>query len=255
MIIDTHAHINKFEYDNLNEIITKLREYIIINNAINEETNKMVVELANNNPNFYAAVGYHPENIDEITDKNLKILESYLTNPKVVAIGEIGLDYHYRSDNKEEQKEIFIKQIELAIKYNKPIIVHSRDAIEDTYNILSQYKVKADIHCFSSSVEMAERFIKLGCLLGIGGTLTFKNNKKTVEVAKRIDLSKILLETDSPYLAPEPLRGTKNDSTNLKYIVSKLAEIKEIDYAVALNILNKNAIEFFNLKGDFDDFQ
>jgi len=255
MIIDTHAHINKFEYDNLNEIITKLREYIIINNAINEETNKMVVELANNNPNFYAAVGYHPENIDEITDKNLKILESYLTNPKVVAIGEIGLDYHYRSDNKEEQKELFIKQIELAIKYNKPIIVHSRDAIEDTYNILSQYKIKADIHCFSSSVEMAERFIKLGCLLGIGGTLTFKNNKKTVEVAKRIDLSKILLETDSPYLAPEPLRGTKNDSTNLKYIVSKLAEIKEIDYAVALNILNKNAIEFFNLKGDFDDFQ
>jgi len=250
MIIDTHAHINALEYENLDEIILKLKDYVIINNGINEETNKMVIELALKNSNFYAAVGYHPENIDEIKDKDLKILESYLNNPKVVAIGEIGLDYHYRSDNKEEQKELFIKQIELAIKYNKPIIVHSRDAIEDTYNILSKYKVKADIHCFSSSLEMAEKFIKIDCMIGIGGTLTFKNSKKALEVAKNIDLSKILLETDSPYLAPEPKRGTKNDSSNLKYIIEKLAEIKDMDYDSVLNVLNKNANEFFNLKGE-----
>ena len=250
MIIDTHAHINSLEYENIEEIIKKMKDCIVINNGIDEATNKEVVEIALKNSNFYAAVGYHPEEIDKIKDKDLKELESYLTNPKVVAIGEIGLDYHYRSDNKEEQKELFIKQIELAIKYNKPIIVHSRDAIEDTYNILSKYKVKADIHCFSSSVEMAKRFIKIGCLIGIGGTLTFKSNKKTVEVAKNIDLSKILLETDSPYLAPEPLRGTKNDATNLKYVISKLAEIKEMDYDSVLNTLNKNAIEFFNLKGE-----
>ncbi len=249
MIIDTHAHINKLEYDNLDEIILKLKEYIIINNGINEETNKLVLEMANKYSNFYAAVGYHPENVDEIKDINLKILESYLNNPKVLAIGEIGLDYHYCSDNKEKQKEMFIKQLELAEKYDKPVIVHSRDAIEDTFNILSKYKVKADIHCFSSSLEMAERFIKIGSSIGIGGTLTFKNNKKTVEVVKNINLSKILLETDSPYLSPEPLRGTKNDSTNLIYVVDAIAKIKGLDKEFVLKRLNQNAIEFFDLKG------
>jgi len=250
MIIDTHAHINSLEYDNLEEIIMKLKDCIIINNGIDEATNKEVLEMSLKYSNFYAAVGYHPEEIERIKDKDLKILEKYLNNPKVVAIGEIGLDYHYRSDNKEEQKELFIKQIQLAIKYNKPIIVHSRDAIADTYEILSKYPVKADIHCFSSSIEMAERFIKLGCLIGIGGTLTFKNNKKIVEVAKKINLSKILLETDSPYLAPEPVRGTKNDSTNLKYVINKLAVLKGISESKVLEELNKNAINFFNLKGD-----
>ena len=250
MIIDTHCHINKFEYDNIDEILSKLKQYLIINNGINEETNRLVVEMANENDNFYAAVGYHPENIEEIEDKNLQILESYLNNPKVVAIGEIGLDYHYRKDNKEKQKELFIKQLKLAQKYNKPVIVHSRDAIEDTFNILNEYRVKADIHCFSSSAEMALKFIEIGCLIGIGGTLTFKNSKKSVEVAERIDLKKILLETDSPYLAPEPLRGTKNDSTNLKYVINKLSEIKEISFEMVLKQLNDNAIEFFGLKGE-----
>ena len=125
----------------------------------------------------------------------------------------------------------------------------SRDAIEDTFNILSKYKLKADIHCFSSSLEMAERFIKLGSLIGIGGTVTFKNAKKTVEVAKNIELGKILLETDSPYLSPEPLRGTKNDPTNLKYVIEFLANIKGLDKELVQNTLNQNAIQFFDLKG------
>ena len=254
MIIDTHAHINKYEYDNLDEIISKLKEYIIINNGINEETNRLVLELADSHSNFYAVIGYHPENVHEIKDKDLKVLESNIKNPRVVAIGEIGLDYHYRSDNKEEQKELFIKQLELAEKYNKPVIVHSRDAIEDTFNILSKYSVKADIHCFSSSLEMAERFIKIGCLIGIGGTITFKNAKKTLEVVKNIDIDKILLETDSPYLAPEPLRGTKNDSTNLKYVVSVISELKGISEEELIGRLNQNAIDFFKLEGVNNDF-
>ena len=249
MIIDTHVHINRLEYDNLSEIVSKLKDNTVINNGINEETNKMVLELAEKNSNFYAAIGYHPEEIGNIKDFDLSLLEEYLKNPKVVAIGEIGLDYHYRNDNKEEQKELFIKQLELAQKYNKPVIVHSRDAIEDTFNILSKYRVKADIHCFSSSLEMAERFIKIGCLIGIGGTLTFKNNKKTIEVVKNVEMSKILLETDSPYLSPEPVRGTKNDSTNLIYVVDKISEIKGIDKEEVLKQLNQNAIEFFDLKG------
>ena len=152
MIIDTHAHIYELEYDNLDEIVSKLNEYIVINNGINEETNKMVLNMAGKNPNFYAAIGYHPENVEEIEDWDLKLLESEINNPKVVAIGEIGLDYHYCSENKEKQKELFIKQLDLAAKYNKPVVVHSRDAIEDTFNILSKYKLKADIHCFYSSL-------------------------------------------------------------------------------------------------------
>ena len=250
MIIDTHAHINPLEYDNMDEIIEKLKENIIINNGTDEKTNEMVLNIASKNSNFYAAIGYHPENIDTIKDYDLKLLEEQLKNPKVVAIGEIGLDYHYRVDNKEKQKELFIKQLKLAQKYNLPVIVHSRDAIEDTFNILNEYKVKADIHCFSSSLEMALRFIKLGSLIGIGGTLTFKGNKKTIEIVENIDLSKMLLETDSPYLAPEPLRGTKNDSTNLKYVIEAIAKIKNIDEKEVLNQLNKNAIEFFKLGGN-----
>lgn len=249
MIIDTHAHIYELEYDNLDEIVSKLNEYIVINNGINEETNKMVLNMAEKYPNFYAAIGYHPENVEEIEDWDLKLLESEINNPKVVAIGEIGLDYHYCSENKEKQKELFIKQLDLAAKYNKPVVVHSRDAIEDTFNILSRYKLKADIHCFSSSLEMAERFIKLGSSIGIGGTVTFKNAKKTVEVAKNIELGKILLETDSPYLSPEPLRGTKNDPTNLKYVIEFLANIKGLDKELVQNTLNQNAIQFFDLKG------
>ncbi len=250
MIIDTHAHINSFEYDNLDEIIGRLKDFVVINSGINEATNKMVIDIASKNDNFYATIGYHPENIDEIKDFDLSLLESELTNKKVVAIGEIGLDYHYRSDNKEEQKALFEKQLQLAGKYRLPVVVHSRDAIEDTFEILKKYNVKADIHCFSSSYEMAKRFIGLGHLIGIGGTLTFKNNVKTVEIVENIDLNHFLLETDCPYLAPEPLRGTKNDSTNLKYVIIKIAELKGISYDSVVEILNNNAVEFFNLKGD-----
>lgn len=250
MIIDTHAHINALEYENIEEVVASLKDYIVINNGVDEKTNNLVLEMAHRNNNFYAALGYHPENILDLTDQDLTLLETKIKDSKVVAIGEIGLDYHYCSSNKEAQKALFIKQLELAKKYDKPVIVHSREATLDTYEVLKNYPVKAVIHCFSSSAEMAAEFIKIGCLIGIGGTLTFKNNKKTVEVVKNIALDKILLETDSPYLAPEPVRGTKNMPTNLPYVIAKIAEIKGLDYETVKEKLNDNAYTFFNLKGE-----
>lgn len=245
MIIDTHCHIENVDYDSLDKIISKLKDYILINNGVDTKTNKMVLEIARKHSNFYAAIGYHPENIEHI-DNYEQFIEENITD--AIAIGEIGLDYHYRDDNKEEQKALFISQLKLAKKYNKPVIIHARDAIQDTLDILKQYPVKADLHCFSSSVEMAREFIKIGCYIGVGGTLTFKNSKKLVEVVKEISINKILLETDSPYLAPEPVRGTINDPTNLKYVISKIAEIKGLTYESVRDTLNQNAIEFFGLK-------
>lgn len=248
MIIDTHCHLNKNEYNNLEEVIKDLDNFIVINGGIDSETNEMVIDLANKYKNFYATIGYHPENIDNLEDNYLELLEEKLSNEKVVAIGEIGLDYHWRQDNKEKQKEVFINQLKLALKYNKPVVVHSRDAVQDTYDILKEYKVKADIHCYASSVEMAKEFIKLGCFIGVGGTVTFKNASKIVEVVSAIDLENILLETDSPYLAPEPVRGTQNIPNNTEFVIEKISQIKGINKESVICTLNNNAIKFFNIK-------
>lgn len=247
MLIDTHCHLNRNEYENLEEVISGLKDMIIINSGTNYETNQMVIELSDNHDNIYATIGYHPEEVEFLEDNYMEILEKQLANKKVVAIGEIGLDYHWRQDNKDKQKEVFINQLKLAQKYNKPVVVHSRDAISDTYNILKNYQVKADIHCYASSVEMAREFIKIGSYIGVGGTSTFKNASKIVEVISAIDLKNILLETDSPYLAPVPVRGTKNIPSNTKYVLEKIAEIKNIDLEIVRSVLNQNAIEFFGL--------
>lgn len=248
MIIDTHCHLNKNEYENLDKIINDLEQIVVINSGIDTETNRMVVDLANRYPNFYATIGYHPENIDALEENYLELLEAQLQNKKVVAIGEIGLDYHWRQDNKEKQKEVFINQLKLALKYNKPVVVHSRDAVQDTYDILKEYRVKADIHCYASSIEMAKEFIKLGCFIGVGGTITFKNASKTVQVVSEIDLKNILLETDSPYLAPEPIRGSRNVPNNTKYIIKKISEIKGLNEECVQETLNNNALKFFGIK-------
>lgn len=248
MIIDTHCHLNKNEYENLDKIINDLEHIIVINSGIDTETNRMVVDLANRYPNFYATIGYHPENIDALEENYLELLEAQLQNKKVVAIGEIGLDYHWRQDNKEKQKEVFINQLKLALKYNKPVVVHSRDAVQDTYDILKEYRVKADIHCYASSIEMAKEFIKLGCFIGVGGTITFKNASKNVQVVSEIDLKNILLETDSPYLAPEPIRGSRNVPNNTKYIIKKISEIKGLNEECVQETFNNNALKFFGIK-------
>ena len=246
MLIDTHCHLSKDDYDNIGEVI-KSMDGIMIASGCNDKTNKEVLKLVNKYDNVFGTLGIHPEEIDNISDNSFKFIEENLKNPKIVGIGEIGLDYYWTSDNKEKQKEIFEYQVKLAEKFNMPIVVHSRDAILDTYNILKEYNVTGTIHCFSSSLEMAKEFIKIGYKIGIGGTVTFKNSKKLQEILKKINLKDILIETDSPYLSPEPFRGKKNVPSNVYYVALKVAELKEIDIEKVIEITGKNAMEIFDL--------
>lgn len=240
-MVDTHCHITSEYYDNILEVISKMKDNIIIVSGTNKEDIKEVISLCNYK-NVYGTIGIYPtEELD------LKIIEDNINNKKIVGIGEIGLDYHLEY-NKEEQKNKFIKQLDLARKYNKTVVIHTRDAIQDTYDILKNYKdLKKVIHCYSGSLEMAKEFIKIGCRLGIGGVLTFKNSKLK-DVVKEIDLKYLLLETDSPFLAPEPLRGTKNEPYNIIYVAKKIAEIKNISLEEVLDITTLNAKDQFDLE-------
>lgn len=247
MLIDTHCHLSDKDYDNLDYIINNMNG-IMIASGCDDESNKEVLYLIKKYKNVYGTLGIHPENIDNITDNSFKLIEDNINNDKIVAIGEIGLDYYYTVETKEKQKEIFEYQVKLAEKYNKPIVVHSRESIQDTYDILKKYKVKGTIHCFNSSLEMAREFIKLGYKIGIGGVLTFKNSKKLQEIVKELDLNDIVLETDSPYLTPEPFRGKRNNPSNVYYVALKVSEIKNISIEEVLKITNNNAVNLYKLK-------
>ena len=246
MQIDTHCHLSYEDFDNLDDIVNNID--IAITSGTNDDTNKEVLDVVNKYKNIYGTLGFHPEDIDKFNDNSLSIIESNLNNEKIVAIGEIGLDYYWVKDNKEEQKELLRKQMKIAEKYNMPVVIHSREAALDTYEILKDYKVKGTIHCFSYSYEMAEKFIKLGYKIGIGGVVTFKNSKKLQDIVEKISLEDILLETDSPYLSPEPLRGKKNIPYNTYYVAKKIAEIKNVSINEVLTITSNNAIELFDLK-------
>ena len=246
MQIDTHCHLSYEDYDNLDEVVNNID--IAITSGTNDKTNKEVLEIVNKYDNVYGTLGIHPEDIDSVSDTSFSFIEKNLSNNKIIAVGEIGLDYYWVKDNKEAQKELFRKQMEIAEKHNMPVVIHSRDAIEDTYDIVKDYKVKGVLHCFSSSLEMARKFIKLGYKIGIGGVVTFKNSKKLQEVVKNIDLEDILLETDSPYLAPEPLRGTKNVPYNTYYVAKKIAEIKDKNIDTVFTITTKNCVNLFDIK-------
>lgn len=250
MLIDTHCHLDIDDYKNFDEIINHMDGNIMIASGCNYKTNRNVLELIEKYDNIYGTIGFHPEEINEYDNESLKFLESNIRNKKIVGIGEIGLDYHYSSENKEEQKRAFIEQINLAKKYNKTIVIHSRDASEDTYKILEEHLDgnKAVLHCYSGSLEMAKRFQKLGLKFGIGGVLTFKNSDKLKEVVTNLNIENFVLETDSPYLCPEPFRGQKNEPYNVKYVAEKLAEIKNIEYEKVLEITTKTAISQFDLK-------
>lgn len=250
MMIDTHCHLDKDDYDNLENVIKKMQGNIMIASGSSSKTNANVIDLINKYRNIYGSIGIHPEEITEDFEQDFEYIEQNITNPKIVAIGEIGLDYYWNKENKEVQKDIFIRQIKLANKYNKPIVIHSRDAAEDTYNILKEYLNgnKATLHCYSYTLEMALRFIDLGVNFGIGGVITFKNALKIEEVVKNIDLGKFMLETDSPYLTPEPYRGQKNEPYNIIYVAKKIAEIKGISLEKVLEITTENAVKQFDLK-------
>lgn len=244
MIIDTHCHLGQNDYENREEIINNFKDNIMIISGTNISDSTEVIEIVNKYPNIYGTIGIHPECSKDINDNDYLKLEKMLQNEKIVGIGEIGLDYHYENIDKEKQKEVFIKQIELAKKHNKPIVIHTRDAIKDTLDIIKETNaniVPVTIHCFSESLEIAKEFIKLGCLLGVGGVVTFKNGKKLKEVVENIDLKNILLETDSPYLTPEPYRGMKNEPKNVFLVANKIAEIKNMSAEEVIEITTKNA--------------
>lgn len=250
MFVDTHMHIgNDFG----------IKPDLYIKNAKDNNVNILIASFCEKDDlkdaniftkeydALYSCIGYHPEIANDISEEDYIVLEEMIkNNKKIVAIGEIGLDYHWNKDNKDIQKEVFRKQLELAERLNLPVVIHTREAIEDTYQILKEYKVRGVMHCYSGSLEMAKKFIGLGFLLGIGGVLTFKNSK-LFEVIENISLDNIVLETDSPYMAPDPKRGTTNESANIPIIAKRLSEIKNIDIEKVALITTKNALTLFDL--------
>lgn len=250
MFIDTHMHIGD-DFGVQPDLYVKNASYaqveVLIASFCEKDDIMLSTKFVEKYKNLYACIGYHPEVSNKIVEKDYEILEEMVkNNPKIVAIGEIGLDYHWDKDNKDKQKEVFCKQLELAEKLKVPVVIHSRDSINETYEILKKYKVSGVIHCFSGSLEMAKKFISLGFLLGIGGVVTFKNSK-LFEVIEKLELTNIVLETDSPYLTPEPNRGKTNESSNIFYIAQKIAEIKNIPLENVAKITTENAIRTFDL--------
>lgn len=249
MIFETHSHYDDKRFDlDREQVIESLKNEVdyIINVGCDIETSKNSILLSEKYDNIFASVGFHPHNAKDCDDKALDIIENLAKNEKVVAIGEIGLDYHYDFSDRDVQKDVFKKQLELSKKLNKPVIIHSREACQDVFDIIKKSNVnKGVIHAFSGSLEIAKEYVKLGFFLGIGGVLTFKNAKKLVDVVKEISINNILIETDTPYLAPEPVRGTRNDSHNLKYVINKIAEIKQISKDEVEKITFNNAKKLF----------
>ena len=250
MFVDTHCHLSKEDYDNIDREIEDDKAAKVFKKIVSGCSKKTIEEallLKDKYDIVYVTIGYHPEYASTVTIEDLDYLKSLLREKKVVGIGEIGLDYHYGKENIDKQKWLFEKQLEIAEEFNLPVVIHSRDATKDTIDILKKYKVKGIIHCFSGSFEIANIYIKMGFLLGIGGVLTFKNSKLK-EVVKEISLDSIVLETDSPYLTPVPFRGKQNSSKYLYYIAEFIADIKNIDIKEVAETTSKNAESLFDFE-------
>jgi TatD DNase family protein len=249
MIIDTHIHLYDDVYtDKLDEVIREaidndIGKMIVV--GFDKESSYKAVQMANDYEFIYAAVGVHPTEVKKISD--FSWINELAKDPRVVAIGEIGLDYYWDSSYKELQKTQFIKQIEIARNLNLPIIVHSREAQEDTYDILKENQTLGVLHCYAYDVSLAKKFVSMGYYLGIGGVVTFKNSKNIKEVVKEIDLEFLVSETDGPYLAPSPFRGKVNQPKYLINIVEEIANLKEKDLEFVKDKLARNANKLFNL--------
>lgn len=256
MLFDTHVHLNSKPFiddiDNVVKLIKKNNVSKMICIGYDLKSSLAAIDLAYSYPNLiYAAIGYHPNDCKDLSDDDLERLENMMDEPVVVALGEIGLDYYWDSVEHDIQKEFFIKQIRIAKKKNKPIIIHNREATKDVYDILKNEDISnigGVMHSYSSSPEMAKEFIKLNMMISISGVVTFKNNKKTQEVVKEIDLDHLLIETDCPYLTPEPFRGKTNYPHYTIYVAEKIAEIKDIDSKEVIDKTYNNAMKIFNIK-------
>ena len=254
MIFDTHAHYDDTQFDSdREELLTSMPELgvtTIVNVSSTLKSCEKCVELARKYPYVYAAVGIHPDEVGSLNEETFAWMERLLDNEKVVAVGEIGLDYYWDNESHAVQKKWFVRQLELARRHHLPIIIHSREAAADTMEIMKAHAQGLDgvIHCYSYSKEQAEEYIKMGFYIGIGGVLTFKNAKKLKEVAEVVPLEQIVLETDCPYLAPEPFRGKRNQSSYIRYVAEKLAERKEITAEEVIAVTEENAKKMYRLK-------
>lgn len=253
MLFETHVHFDDKRYnEDRNEEILRCYENNvtkIVNIGADLQSSRNSVELSKKYDFVYASVGVHPHDVKDMTQQDLEEIKQLSKNKKVVAIGEIGLDYFYEYSDKESQRKWFIKQLELAKELELPVVIHSRDADNECYEIIkNNCFTPAVIHCFSGSLELARKYVELGHMIGVGGVVTFKNSKKLVEVVKGIPLDKILLETDAPYLTPEPFRGQRNSSNYLKYVAEKVADIKEILPKEVEETTYLNALSFYGIK-------
>lgn len=249
MLIDTHAHINMLE--NPEKGIIEAREAgieEIIIPAASEDDFEQILELCHKFDKVYALLGVHPEDCERFTDKTAKKIVELAKDEKVVGIGEIGLDYHYTKENKDIQKKCFITQLEIAQSLNLPIVVHDREAHGDVLEILKATKVKnVLLHCFSGSVEFMKQCCALGYKIALGGVVTFKNAKEPKEVACEIEIQNLMLETDCPYLAPHPFRGTENSPKYIPFIAKEIANLRNVSYDNIVLETTRNARAFFNL--------
>lgn len=258
-IFDTHAHYDDERYakdldlvikDNYNNGVKK-----IVNVSYDLDSSKRSKVLSDKYENIYFAIGIHPEGVSKNINQDIQDIETmikeYNKDSKLVAVGEIGLDYHYTKENKELQKEYFINQLDLAKKYALPVIIHCRDASDDMFHILNDDKYKnlnIVFHCFQPTDAITNLAIKRRWLIGLGGNITYKRSKHSIDLIKLVPLDQIIVETDAPYLSPEPLRGTRNESKNIKYVIEKLAEIKNIDVETLQQILYDNSLKFYRIK-------
>lgn len=255
MIFDTHTHYDDSAYDDdRDSLLSSLAENNvghIIAACAEFKSIPAIFSLCEKYPFFHLTLGIHPNNALDLTPDHRKELEKYIEDKKPIAIGEIGLDYYYDEPSPEIQREAFIYQLKLAEQYNLPVIIHSRDASEETLQIMKEYgpSKKGVIHCFSGSLETAEEYVKMGYYIGVGGVVTFKNGKKLKEVVANIPLERILLETDCPYLAPTPHRGERNSSLYLPYVVEEICNLTGKSLEEVIKTTENNAFTLFQIKG------
>ena len=253
MIFDSHAHYDSSQFhEDREELLNSMKENgvgTILNSGASWKSVTEVVELAEKYPFIYAAVGLHPDEVGDLNEERFEFLKKQCQHEKVVAVGEIGLDYYWDNESHEVQKEWFVRQLYLARELDLPVIIHSREAAEDTLNIMKEHGngLRGVIHCFSYSKELAEEYIKMGFNIGIGGVVTFKNGKKLKEIATSIPLERILLETDCPYLAPEPHRGKRNSSLYIPHIAQEIADLRGITYEEVVAQTEMNARNLFRI--------
>ena len=253
MIFDTHAHYDDEQFDeDRRELLSSMASEgvgTIVNVSASYDSCQKVVTLAREYPFLYAAVGIHPDEVGALNEGAFAQLKELFREDKVVAVGEIGLDYYWDKESRDQQKYWFIRQLNLARELELPVLIHSREAASDTMEIMREYAsgLSGVIHCFSYSKEQAEEYVKMGFYIGIGGVVTFKNARKVKEVVDAIPLKSILLETDCPYLAPVPYRGKRNDSRYITYVAKEIARIKDVSYEEVVAQTEQNAREMYHL--------